>query len=159
MNLRRFVLVIFCVYTAAVLWLTLEPTPGGGRAHELPKPVSLWVNNHDSSANILAFFLLAIMAFWLGHEPAGSPGLPPLSGGREARGEGQPERTARYLPRMPSRRQRLIFLLLLAFVALIEFAQIWIPGRVSELHDVASGWEGIVFAALFNCVLAPLRGR
>ncbi|MDB6040897.1 MAG: colanic acid biosynthesis glycosyltransferase WcaI [Verrucomicrobiales bacterium] len=126
-SLRNLVFVLFWILTAAILWLTLEPTPGGGRAHELPRLLSNPLNAHDALSNFLAFFVFSTIAFWLGHNPA---------------------KITNASPQRILQRQRKRFFLLLAFVASLEFAQIWIPGRISDLGDVASGWMGVVLAWL-----------
>ncbi|MEO6787892.1 MAG: VanZ family protein, partial [Chthoniobacteraceae bacterium] len=45
---------------------------------------------------------------------------------------------------------------LMALVCAIEFVQLFIPGRVGELHDVCTGWSGI-FAAWLIAVLFDAR--
>jgi colanic acid biosynthesis glycosyl transferase WcaI len=133
-SLRTTVLVVFWFLTAAILWLTLEPTPGGGRAHELPRALSDCLNGHDSLSNFLAFFTFSATAFWLGHNP---------------------RKIADASADKIFRKQREHFLFLLGFVALLEFAQIWIPGRVSDLSDVAFGWMGVALAWFGYLLFVP----
>jgi hypothetical protein len=137
-TLRRSVFVLFCFLTAAILWLTLEPTPGGGRAHELPRALADRLNQHDSFSNSLAFFVFSAVAFWLGHYP---------------------KRLAEANARSIIRTQRLRFLLLLGFVESLEFLQIWIPGRVSDLGDVLFGWMGVALAGVCYLVFARFQKR
>ena len=123
---------------AAILYLGLRPEPASRALSRFSAPLGLWEGRHDNWSNFIAFFVLASLGFWMASSP--SFRFPLLD-----KFWAEP------------RRRLLCFL---ALVAGIEFAQIWIPNRVSDLHDVLTGWSGILSAGLLRmCGRSALRER
>ena len=134
--LKRVHTSLFLCCLAAILYLSLHPEPASVTLGRYSKSIGVWEGYHDNWSNFIAFFVLASLGFWMSCQRIS---LPNGFGGFWA----EP-------------RRRLLFFL--ALVVGIEFAQIWIPNRVSDLHDVITGWSGILTAGLFwFCIRAFVR--
>ena len=127
----------FWMSLAVVLFFTLRPSLHGERVHGMPRGLASWVNGPDSSSNVLTFVVLGSLGFWSGWRPR-RPVAEPNVGVSPAR--------------MNRRWLRMIGFL--GLVASLELAQVWIPGRVCDLQDIAAGWAGILIAWLVWDVLA-----
>lgn len=125
----------------AVLYLALMPSNGHPRFRVVSPPVYRWFAEHDDFNNIAAFGGLAMVAFLVGGR----------SHGRKNAGV-----SGAFARMFASRTSRLAGML--AMVCILETLQNWIPGRVSELQDVCTGWSGI-FAAWLLSVLLDERVR
>ena len=114
----------------AIAFLTLMPKIGRTRFRIVPMPVYHWFvgPEHDWLMNIIAFGFLALVVFRV-EKNADS-------------------RRGRFAAIWAHRRVRLAALL--ALVCLIETVQKWIPGRISSLDDVCTGWSGIFAAWLLG---------
>lgn len=130
--------VIFIVCLAAGLMMALPANPHGVLHTFLPESLRRWVNEHDDAANVTAFFILASVALRL-------PGTRRKCGTTSS---------SVILQSLAHPLARVAALML--FVCAIEFTQSFIPGRVSELQDVCTGWSGI-FAAWLVSVLLDVR--
>ena len=128
----------FIVCLAAGLMMALPANRHGALHMFLPESLRRWVNEHDDAANVMAFFILAAVALRL---PC-------------AQAKGGTTLPAVILQRLVHPLARVAALML--FVCAIEFTQSFIPGRVSELQDVCTGWSGI-FAAWLISVLLDVR--
>lgn len=139
--LRRIVRLIFFLTLGLVLFLALIPNRGLWRFHFVPRQIQRWIMTHDDLNNILAFAVLGTAAFLVRKHRRD----------REAGGIlGAVARTfASQWSRMAG---------LLVMVCGLEILQRWIPGRVSELEDVCTGFSGI-FSAWLVRVLLDARGR
>jgi len=143
MHRERIIRAVFIIILFAVLYLALMPNNGHARFRIVPLPIYRWLEApwHDDFGNIVAFAVLSTAAFLLGRN----------SGGRENAGI-----TGALVWWFASRNARLTGLL--ATVCIIEILQKWIPGRVSSLQDVCTGWSGI-FAAWLLSVLLDARSK
>ncbi|HYE33175.1 MAG TPA: glycosyltransferase family 2 protein [Methylomirabilota bacterium] len=128
--------VLVGAYTALILWFTLTPTPGGGRAKELGSRLAAIVNASDFLSNLLAFALLAGGAFVLGSASFGKASA-----------------------RSFFRRRPAVLATLLLLVMLLEAAQFFIPGRVPDLLDLAAGWGGVALVWVGALYLRAQRRR
>lgn len=127
-RIGRFIVIgLFICCLAAILCFALEPNTHGSRLHELPRPVARWLNEHDDFANILAFAIFGSIVFL----------LPSYSSKNSSAWKVVLATVFSDLSRLA---------LLLALVSGLEVAQLWIPGRSSELRDVATGSTGVLFA-------------
>ncbi|MEO6739726.1 MAG: VanZ family protein [Chthoniobacteraceae bacterium] len=107
----------------------------------LPKAVRVWINDgHDEEENLIAFFILGSFALF-----------PSRRSGRAA--SGARPAAVRWVD---SRAVRMAALM--ALVCAIELVQLFIPGRISDLNDVCTGWSGI-FAAWLLCLLLEERAK
>ena len=121
---------------AGGLVLALRPNPRGEVNHILPVAVRNWINDgHDEAANLIAFSILGIFA---------------LCPKRKFRREDPAEKSS-LIRLLNSRAARVVALMTL--VCAIEFAQLFIPGRVSDLNDICTGWSGIFSAWLLSVLL------
>ena len=137
----RSVRAIFFLTLCAVLYLALMPNYGQARFRIVSLPLYRWIADHDNLDNIVAFAVLATATFLLGRHPVD----------RENAG------ISAVLERwFASRMARLAALL--AMVCIFEILQRWIPGRISSLQDVCTGWSGI-FAAWLLSVLLDARTK
>jgi hypothetical protein len=125
-TLRRLHAWAFLVCLAAVLYLGLRPEPASRTLARFSRNFGVWEGDHDNWSNLLAFFTLSSLGFWLPAAPS--------------------ERSGTLVGFWSCPRRRL--LCFLSLVVGIEFAQIWIPNRVSDLRDVATGWSAIFLAGL-----------
>lgn len=126
---------ILLAMLAAALGLTLAPN-NGNLNYVLPDAVRKWVNNdHDEEANLIAFTVLGTVALSFARRPPS---------------------------RETWRRNPMVFLLssrtfrvmvLLTLICLIELVQNFIPGRVSDLGDMCTGWSGIFTGWLCSVLL------
>ena len=133
--------IILIALLAGGLALALAPNRGNLN-HFMPDAVRKWVNDaHDEEENLIAFSVLGIFALCFGRRAdrgtaaAGSPVLRLLK----------------------SRAVRMAALM--AMVCMIEFVQMFIPGRVADLNDVCTGWSGIFAAWLLSVLLDARRKR
>ena len=128
---RPFRRALLAVTAIAIAYLTLMPNNGHARFRILPLPLYRWLAapEHDGFVNIVAFGFLATVVFLAGKKSDGCESglLATIFASRAAR-----------------------LVALLSLVCGIEIAQKWIPGRVSSLQDVCTGWSGI-FAAWLLC--------
>jgi VanZ family protein len=133
---------IVCIaLLAGGLVLALRPNPHGEVNHILPVCVRNWINDgHDEAANLIAFSILGTFALCFERHPR--------------RGAAVPRTLVFRLLRMRAFRMAA----LMALVCMIEIAQLFIPGRVSDLNDVCTGWSGI-FAAWLLAVLLDARAE
>ncbi len=138
---RRIPALIFAVGLVAGLALALVPNRRGDLYGFMPAGLRRWIYTHDDAANIIGFFMLSVFALCFQREPR-----------RDAKEAGRlaPSRI------FEGRGMRVAGLMILACA--MEFAQIFIPGRVAELHDVCTGWSGI-FAAWLVAVLLDARAE
>ena len=128
-GLGGWVRMVFLISLGVVIFYALRPSLHGERTQGIPHALAFWINLHDGGSNVLAFAALASLGFWsseLRHGPA-----------LESRG-------AKDLAARNQGGWRLVGLL--SLVVLLEVAQIWIPGRVSDAKDVAAGWVGVLLA-------------
>ena len=134
---RRISRAVFATTAIAIAYLALMPNNGPARFRIVPLPLYRWLEapEHDGFANIVAFGFLAVVVFLTGRNP-------------DARGSG--------LLAAIFARRTVRLAALLALVCGIEIAQRWIPGRVSSLQDVCTGWSGI-FAAWLLCMVFDPR--
>lgn len=139
--LRRIAKACFLPVFAAVLYLALMPNYGRSRFLIVPMPVYRWICEHDDFDNITAFAVLASFAFLVGKNP---------------RAREYAATTGAFARIFASRSARLTGLL--AMVCVLELLQKWIPGRVSSMRDVCTGWSGI-FAAWLISVLLDARAE
>ena len=123
---------VFVIGLVGALALALVPNRHGGIHNFVPASFRVWVNEHDDIQNIAAFFLIAAVALRL-------PGV------REKGGKTLP---AVVLQTLEPPLARVAALMLL--VCTIELTQRFIPGRVSDLQDVCTGWSGILAAWLLS---------
>ncbi len=139
MKLR--ILEILCLAMLAA-GLTLALTPHHGNLNNfMPDGIRKWVNNdHDEEENVIAFFLVSSCALCPAREMS--------------RGSGDRVFTLRRL--WGTRAFRMALLMIL--VCVIELVQMFIPGRVPDLHDVCTGWSGVFSGALL-AVLVNARGE
>jgi VanZ family protein len=122
---------------AAILYLGLRPEPASRSLHSFSSQLGDWEGRHDSWSNFIAFFVLSFLGFFAAiAEDADSHVL------------------VRF---WAARRRRLLSLL--GLVVFIEFAQIWIPNRVSDLRDVMMGWIGVTSAWLGCALLLRLTRK
>ena len=128
---------VFAAGLAVGLVMALTPNLHNAPHGFLPEFLRRWVNQNDDAANVTAFFLIA------------SVGLRLPSRGMHS---GHPVR-AKALTFLAHPIGRVVAFLVL--VSAIELAQIFIPGRVSDLQDVCTGWSGIFAAWLFYEVHPP----
>ena len=126
---------LFAAALALALFFALRPAPHGDRLRGLPEPIATWLNRHDNLSNFAAFLILSGLGF-------------------RQRSSSRPQESA---PWFHHHRRVLGFFLLL--VLLIEFLQHWIPGRVSDWHDVATGWSGILTAWTLDGLLSHWQSR
>ena len=133
---RRIGRAIFFLALGTVLYLALMPSDGHARFRIVSLPVFRWIAAHDDFDNIAAFAALALAAFLVGRDPS------------ERENAGVCAAVAR---RFASRLARLAGLL--TMVCIFEVLQKWIPGRVSSLEDVCTGWSGIFAAWLVSELL------
>ena len=130
---------IFIITSIVIAYLTLMPNTGHARFRLVPLPLYrlLAAPEHDSIVNIVAFGFLAAVVFMVGRDPDAHGGglLSAIFACRPAR-----------------------LAALLALVCAIEILQKWIPGRVSSLQDLCTGWSGI-FAAWLLAVLRDGRAK
>jgi hypothetical protein len=138
---RQIAPALLLLLLGAVLYLALMPNLGRPRFTLVSPAVYRWFAEHDDFNNIAAFGGLAMVAFLVGC---------PSPGGKKAGALNA------FACTFASRTSRLAGML--AMVCLLEALQNWIPGRVSELQDVCTGWSGI-FAAWLLCALLDARGR
>ena len=127
---RTALALLFAAALALALFFALRPAPHGDRLRGLPKPVAEWLNQHDNLSNFAAFLILSGLAFRL-------------------RSSSPSQKSAPWFQR---HRGVLGFFLLLVLV--IEIVQHWIPGRVSDWRDVATGWGGILVAWRLDALLS-----
>ena len=137
LSLEALVKLSFWISLGVVLFYALRPSLHGERVHGMPRAVASWINLHDGASNVLTFVVLGSLGFWSGWRPR-RPVAEPNIGASPAR--------------MNRRWLRMIGLL--GLVASLELAQVWIPGRVCDLQDIAAGWAGILIAWLIWDVLA-----
>jgi len=131
--------VAFAASLVAGFALALIPNLHGDLYGFVPSGLRHWIYAHDDAANISAFLVLSIFA---------------LCFRRESRRDAAD--TGRIAPARIFERRGMRVAGLMALVGAIEFAQIFIPGRVAELHDVCTGWSGI-FAGWLIAVLLDAR--
>ena len=109
---------------AGVLFFSLRPSPNGERVGGIPREVAQWINGHDGWSNCLAFAFLAFFGFCVTRKP---------DAGKTRPGFREPSL-------LESRWRR--WGMLCALIFLLEFVQLWIPGRVFDWRDLAVGWFG-----------------
>ena len=124
----------------AVLGFALLPNQSGPRFAFMPVPFRIWVNANDDLENIVAFFVLALATLR-------------LPGPRAKRVASMRSAIVRSLATPIARAGGLMLL-----VCAIEFTQWFIPGRVSDLQDVCTGWSGIFAAWLVSSLLDSREG-
>ena len=141
LSLDALVKVAFWTSLGVVLFYTLRPSLYGERVHGMPRAVASWIKLHDGASNVLMFVVLGSLGFWYGWRPRPTA-ADPIAG------------------LSPVRRNRRCLRMIgfLGLVALLELAQVWIPGRVCDWQDIAAGWAGILIAWLLWDVLAGSAG-
>lgn len=117
----------------AILYFALVPNVHHTLLDGLPYELRLWIGLHDNLSNILAFFVLGGLTF------RALLYLPTAPGADVARKQGQ--------------RQFFGLVVLLGLVCLLEFVQLWIPGRDSSLEDVLTGSSGVLLAWIGQRIL------
>lgn len=137
LHLQTVLRLLFGASMALVLVVALRPAAHGDRLRGLPKPVARFLNEHDDLSNFVAFFVLSGLGFQL-------------------RGSVRP---AEEPPAPWFRRHGVRLGLFLLLVVAIECGQRWIPGRVSDWSDVATGWGGIFAAWVLDGFLAARLAR
>jgi hypothetical protein len=125
----------------AVLYLALKPNYDGGGLPFVPRPIHRWISEHDDFDNIVVFAVFAFVTLLARTHPSGADNAS-VSGA--------------FARLFASQGARLVGLL--SMVCLFETLQKWIPGRVSSLRDVCTGWSGI-FAAWLLTELLDARAK
>jgi hypothetical protein len=123
---------ILLVVLAAIAYLALVPNREGQFLPFLPQKIRRWICEHDDFNNVVAFAILGLVAFRIGRKGNASP-------------------DAGILRRVFARREARLASLM-ALVCLLELAQLVIPGRMSGLRDVCTGWSGLFAAWLLASV-------
>ena len=125
---------------AGGLFLALAPNRGNLN-YFMPDAVRKWINNdHDEEENLIAFTVLSSCVLCLGRH----------SQSRRAASHPKPRRFL-------SGRSVCVSALM-AMVVVIEFMQMFIPGRVADMNDICTGWSGI-FAGWLLSLLLDSRGE
>ena len=139
--LRRFstliLLLLFFGALGTVLYFALVPNVHGNIFRILPSPLRHWCDVHDDFNNFVAFAVLGFLGFRLDSSSRSKVGA-----------------SSEVASAVAATNGRLRLVAFLGFVAALEVAQIWIPGRHSNLRDVAFGWAGVLTAWIFATVLA-----
>lgn len=112
-----------------VLWFTLKQNVHGDAFDVLPRPIQIWIAEHDNIANIVVFFILGSLTFLVcrSFQSKKRADLWCLAG-------------------------------LLSLVCGIEWVQTVIPGRDGSLHDVLSCGGGILAAWWLWCGRRAAKG-
>jgi len=118
---------------AAIGYLALMPNVRGNMLGFLPQKVRRWIVEHDDLNNVVAFAVLGSVAFRIGRKEAA----------RFAHG------ISGVLGRVFARRETRLAALM-ALVVVLELFQLVIPGRISGLRDVCTGWSGLFAAWLIS---------
>jgi len=105
---------------AAIAYLALKPSPDARTIPLLPLGWGVWLDRHDTFNNISAFAVLAAVVHWS------------FSGWRQ-------ETVLTLLWRM---------LWMETLVVGLECAQLWLPRRTCDWHDMRSGLIGIVIVTI-----------
>ena len=127
---------LFFGMLTVVLYFALVPNVHHDIFQILPAPLRHWCGVHDDFNNFAAFAVLGLLGFGLGSKVRPRVGV---------------ANSGPWTAAVANSRLRLSTLL--ALVCALEVAQIWIPGRDSSLHDVATGWAGVLTAWIFYAVL------
>ena len=124
------------VVFAAMCYLALVPNARGEFLGFLPQKLRRWICEHDDFNNVVGFAVLGLMAFRIG-------------GRRQMeRGAGVAAMLRRIFAHRGAR-----LAALMALVCVFELLQLIIPGRMSGLQDVCTGWSGLFAAWLLAVVL------
>jgi hypothetical protein len=114
------------IILAAIGYLALVPNTHGEFLHFLPQKLRRWICEHDDFNNVVGFAVLGTVAFHIGTKRVASPGSSVF---RRAFGRKEARLAA-----------------LMGLVCVFELLQLVIPGRMSSLQDICTGWSGL-FAA------------
>ncbi len=137
---RTFRRALLAITTIVIAYLALMPNYGQVRFRIVPLPLYRWLAapEHDWFVNIVAFGFFAAVVFLFGSDPERPTGnlLSAILAHRIAR-----------------------LVALLALVCAIEILQKWIPGRISSMEDVCTGWSGIFGAWLLCTLIDPQGGK
>ena len=113
---------LFFPLMAAVLYLTLKPNPQIAEVALMPRPMSQLFDLHDDWKNIVGFGTLALAGF------LGWPlGWGPYSWSSRSR-------------------RRLLGIALFSVVWWMEFCQLFIPTRFTDIKDIFAGSLGVMLA-------------
>ncbi len=116
---RRASLVPAAASVAAICYLALKPSPSIQNVPLMPRALGRWFEQEDFFCNVSGFFVLTVVI----HATF-------ARWRREAAG---------------AVAWRALGLAVL--VAGLEIAQLWLPKRVFDRHDIAAGWLGVVLAS------------
>lgn len=105
---------------AVICYLALKPSPSIQNIPLMPRALGRWLEHEDFFCNVSGFVALTVVI----HTTF-------------ARWRFEPAAAV-------ARRA----VLLAVLVAGLEIAQLWLPKRVFDLHDIAAGWLGVVLASL-----------
>jgi hypothetical protein len=126
-------MVTVVVVLAAICYLALVPNARGEFLGFLPQKLRRWICEHDDFNNVTGFAVLGLVVFRVG------------SRGLTDRGTGV---VAIFRRIFAYRIARLAALMVL--VCVFELSQFVIPGRMSSLQDVCTGWSGLFAAWLVS---------
>jgi hypothetical protein len=128
--------VTLVVVFAAMCYLALVPNARGEFLGFLPQKLRRWICEHDDLNNVVGFAVFGLIAFRIGGR------------GQRERGAGVGAMLRRIFAHRGARLAALMVL-----VCVFELLQLIIPGRMSGLQDVCTGWSGLFAAWLLAVVL------
>jgi hypothetical protein len=126
-------MVTLVVVLAVICYLALVPNARGEFLGFLPQKLRRWICEHDDFNNVTGFAVLGLVAFRI------------RGSGLTDRGTGV---AAIFRRIFAYRIARLAALMVL--VCVFELSQFFIPGRMSSLQDVCTGWSGLFAAWLVS---------
>lgn len=129
-------LATLAVVFAAMCYLALVPNARGEFLGFLPQKLRRWICEHDDFNNVAGFAVLGLIAFRIG------------GSGITERGAGVAAMFRRIFAHRSARLAALMNL-----VCAFELLQLIIPGRMSSLQDVCTGWSGLFAAWLLTVVI------